>query len=296
MRSQGKPGHMRSGLQYMTDGGLETGLMARTGSRLPFFAAFTLLDAPAGEDALIEYYGTHLRCARRLGLGFVLDTPTWRGSPDWGRLLGLTSDELARANRQAAAFVADIAGYFANPRLPVMVNGVVGPRGGGESADIPMSVAAAQSYHRAQVASLAAAGVDLVTATTMPTVEEAIGVVRAAVEIGVPVAVSFSLSDRGGLSSGQSLRAAVEELDRETDAAAVHLQVSANKAAQAMACLQRGWPERVTGLKLLDDDRTTGEEQMAICRRLLSALPGLQLLGGPRLAEQRAAGGLGIAA
>jgi homocysteine S-methyltransferase len=106
---------------------METSLLFGGGFELPCFAAFPLLAEPRGRAALGEYFEPFLDLARKRGLPFVLDTPTWRANPDWGAQLGYGLDELAAAIRDAVAFARDLAAG----RSDVAVNGVVDPRGDG---------------------------------------------------------------------------------------------------------------------------------------------------------------------
>jgi hypothetical protein len=41
-----------------------------------------------GTERLRRYYDPYLALARELGLGFVLESPTWRASPRWADELG----------------------------------------------------------------------------------------------------------------------------------------------------------------------------------------------------------------
>ena len=77
-----------NGGDFLTDGGLETTLVFLYGIELPSFAAFPLVMTPEGRSTLKSYFEPYLYMAQRRGLGFVLDTPTWRANPDWGAKLG----------------------------------------------------------------------------------------------------------------------------------------------------------------------------------------------------------------
>src|SRR5947199_3924198 len=68
---------------FITDGGIETDLIFHQGLDLPCFAAFTLLADEHGTAAVREYYERYLEIARRYDVGMLLDTVTWRASPDW---------------------------------------------------------------------------------------------------------------------------------------------------------------------------------------------------------------------
>ncbi|TDT18173.1 homocysteine S-methyltransferase [Ilumatobacter fluminis] len=199
---------------FITDGGMETSLIFLQGLDLPCFAAFPLLDDEAGRTALAEYYAPYLVVATDRGLGMMLDTPTWRANPDWASLVGYDRDALDRVNRDAVAFVQQIAGSLEGH--PVVVNGAIGPRGDGYVVGSTMTVAEATNYHALQVRALSEAGVDLVTATTMNYVEEALGVAQACEDVGVPFAIGFTVETDGCLPSGQSLRSAIEQVDAET--------------------------------------------------------------------------------
>src|SRR5512138_3602649 len=90
---------------FITDGGLETSLIFQAGVDLPDFAAFPLLESDEGRAVLAGYYGPYLAIAERLGVGVVVDTPTWRANLDWGARLGFDGDRLAAVNRDAVQFV-----------------------------------------------------------------------------------------------------------------------------------------------------------------------------------------------
>jgi hypothetical protein len=49
---------------------------------LPYFAAFDLRKMEAGAAKLYCYDARYAGLARESGLGFVLESPTWRASPD----------------------------------------------------------------------------------------------------------------------------------------------------------------------------------------------------------------------
>ncbi len=69
---------------FLTDGGLETTLVFHDGMELPYFAAFDLLKDDVGTERLRKYYQMYIDLALEHGLGFVLESATWRASSDWG--------------------------------------------------------------------------------------------------------------------------------------------------------------------------------------------------------------------
>src|SRR5688572_23096662 len=191
----------------LTDSGLETWLVFHRSVELPDFAAFPLLDDHGGRELLAEYFRDHLRIAAAAGTGVVLETPTWRANSDWGARLGYDAAALDRVNCDAVAFLRGIAEE--HPEVEVVVSGNIGPRGDGYNPSELLSAEIAEAYHRAQIESRAAAGVDRVTMLTATHTGEPIGIVCAAVAAGVPVVIAFTVETDGRLPSGQPLHEAI---------------------------------------------------------------------------------------
>jgi len=275
----------------VTDGGLETDLIYHRGVDLPDFAAFPLVDDERGRQLLLGYYEEYVDIARRAGAGLQLDTPTWRASADWGDRLGWPAAALRRVNRDAVALLAalrDRAGLD-----PLLVSGCVGPRGDGYVAGVEASPEDAAKYHAPQIEAFAEAGADLVSALTLTGVGEAIGIVRAAREAGLPVAISFTVETDGRLPSGTTLAAAAAAVDAE--AAPDYFMVNcAHPAHVAPALAQEGgWRSRIVGMRAnasslsheeLDAATELDEGDPADLaraqRELRPSLPNLTLLGG----------------
>ncbi|WP_336921604.1 homocysteine S-methyltransferase family protein [Aquipuribacter sp. SD81] len=201
---------------YLTDAGLETELLFLDGRDLPDFASFPLLDEPAGRERLVGYYRDFVALADGLGVGAVLETPTWRASADWGARLGVDAEALARLNADAVAVLREAVDAV-RPSVDVVVSGNLGPRGDGYLVEQRMDVDEAAAYHRPQVEALAGAGADRIAVVTVTYAEEGAGVARAAAAVGVPVLVSFTVETDGRLPSGQPLADAVAQVDRLTD-------------------------------------------------------------------------------
>jgi S-methylmethionine-dependent homocysteine/selenocysteine methylase len=200
--------------RWVTDGGLETDLLFQRGLDLPEFAAFPLVRDADAAEVLTSYYRDYVSVAERAGAGLVLESPTWRANPDWGRLIGYDAAALDAVNREAVQLVRRVASSADVPQ--VRVSGVVGPQGDGYVA-AGRSADASADYHSAQVATLADEGVDFVHALTMTEPAEAIGVVRAAKDAGVAVAVSFTVETDGRLPDGTTLRDAIEAVDQAAE-------------------------------------------------------------------------------
>jgi S-methylmethionine-dependent homocysteine/selenocysteine methylase len=243
----------QDGSVYLTDGGLETTLVFLDGIELPDFASFPLLASEDGKAHLDRYFAPYLDTAERTGRGFVIDTVTWRANSDWGVRLGCDSHALAEVNRRAVSYAARLGAT--RPGLETVVNGVVGPRGDGYVVGETMSADEAGSYHTLQANAFAAAGAQMMSALTMTYADEAVGVVEAARQAGLPVVVSFTVETDGRLPSDQGLGEAIEEVDRATDDAAAYFMVNCAHPTHFAAALQAGleagepWVERVQAIR-----------------------------------------------
>ena len=202
---------------FLTDAGIETVLIFQDGIALPEFAAFVLLESQQGRAGLLRYFRRYLELAASTPrAGFVLESPTWRAGLGWGAKLGFDAAAMQRINRNAIALMQELkAEYAARIEGPIVVSGCIGPRGDGYVAGAPMTHADADRVHRPQIEALAAAGADMITAVTMTTSAEAIGVARAAARADRPAAISFTVETDGRLPSGEALRAAIDAVDAD---------------------------------------------------------------------------------
>lgn len=234
---------------FLADGGLETTLVFLEGIDLPLFAAFPLVLSEAGRETLTRYFAPYLAEARRRGVGFLLDTPTWRANPDWAEKLGFGLKALLDANRRAVAFVTELRDK--SGPLPIILNGVIGPRGDGYVVGSVMSSAEAARYHQPQIEALRDGGVDMVSAITMTYTEEAVGIALAARACGVTVAISFTVETDGRLPSGQDLKAAVEETDAATGNTPAYYMINCAHPDHFREALASGepWLSRILGIR-----------------------------------------------
>jgi homocysteine S-methyltransferase len=234
---------------WPTDAGLETAMIFLENLELPNFAAFVLLQDAAGRAALTRWFAGFLPFARAAGTGFVLDTPTWRANMGWAAAMGLDATGLRRINAEAVAFARAFRDRHETTTMPIVINGVVGPSGDGYRIGTPLTVEAAAAVHRPQIEALAEAGVDMVTAVTMTHAAEAIGIARAAKATGLPHVLSFTVETDGHLASGQSLAAAIAEVDAATAASALFFMVNCAHPTHFTAELRGPHAARVGGVR-----------------------------------------------
>ena len=139
-----------------------------------------------------QYYASYLAVARDHGTGFVLDSPTWRANPDWGAKL-ITTLLRSRRSTSVRLHSSRSCGPVGKGRAaPCVLSGAIGPRGDGYKAG-NMTADEAEAYHGAQIAAFVEGGADMVTAYTLNTINEAIGVARAARAQRIIAAISFTV-------------------------------------------------------------------------------------------------------
>ncbi len=236
---------------FLTDGGLETTLIFHDKLELLYFAAFHLMKDGAGTEALRKYYCRYASIACANGLGFVLESPTWRANPDWGEKLGYSNADLADANRLAVALMRELREQFEMPHLPMVISGCVGPRGDGYDPGQVMSETAAEAYDRHQIGFFRETDADLVTAITITNTPEAIGIVRAARTTGLPVVISFTVETDGCLPTGQSLQEAIDAVDAATDKATAYYMINCAHPTHFDAAIETNqpWVKRLRGVR-----------------------------------------------
>lgn len=220
------PPQLAPGQLYLTDGGLETTLIFLEGIELPHFAACELLRSEVGRAQLRDYYERFARLAADYGAGYLLDTATWRANPDWTAQLGYSDAEFVEVNRAGIALAAAIRDDWDAPETPVVIAGVIGPRGDGYRPDIRQSVEEARDYHSRQIAIFADSEVDLASALTLNYVDEAIGIALAARDADLPIVISFTVETDGSLADGVELGDAITAVDEATSGYPLHYMVN----------------------------------------------------------------------
>jgi S-methylmethionine-dependent homocysteine/selenocysteine methylase len=280
---------------FLSDGGIETSLIYDDGIELVDFAAFTLHDSADGRAALERYFDSYVAIARRDKVGIVLETATWRANPDWAARQCYDSVRLAEINKVAVELLAAVRARHQSPETPIVISGCIGPRGDGYQADSLMTVDEARDYHALQAGAFADTAADVITAITMTYPAEAIGIVLAARDVGMPVVISFTVETDGSLPIGVSLADAISEVDAATDAYPAYYMVNCAHPTHFADVLQpgTGWTSRIGGIRANASTMSHAEldqateldagDPLALAasyRRLREQLPHLVVLGG----------------
>jgi len=275
---------------YLTDGGMETWLVHERGFELPQFASFPLLDDARGAEALREYFAPYVELARAQSVGLVLDAPTWRASSHWGELLGFDAAALADFNRRAVELVDDVRKEASDVRI--VLGGCVGPCDDAYAPSDQISAEDAYAYHASQIETFAQTTADFVNALTLTYSAEGVGIARAANDVGLPVAISFTVETDGRLPGGETLGDAIAAVD--SAAAVDYFMVNCAHPTHFVDVLGAGdWRGRVWGVRANASMRShaeldeSDELDSGDPRELASHYPALR----ERLPNLRVAGG-----
>lgn len=277
--------------RWLAWAGMETDLIFNQKWDLPGFASFPLVLSERGGDRISEYYDAQLALGRENGVGIILDSATWMANADRARPLGYDAAALARANAEAVKLVRSARERAGS--VPVLISGQVGPRGDAYRPGAK-GVAEAEAYHGEQIRALVAAGVDMISAYTLGSAEEAAGIARAAAALDVPVMISFTVETDGRLADGSALGDAVEAVDAHTGRTVLGYCINCAHPDHFRPALDGGkWMSRLIGLipnasrrshaeldeaTQLDDGNPV--ELAAELGALHMALPGLSVFGG----------------
>lgn len=249
------------GQLFVTDGGLETTLVFHDRMDLPAFAAFPLIETEHGRKRLASYYRDYLTHAADHGLGFILESATWRANRDWAAQLGYTPSQTAELNRRGIDEMVGLRWEFGGRVPAVVISGNLGPRGDGYVVENAMTADEAEAYHNEQIAVFAETEADMVSGFTLSYAEEAIGIVRAAHRHGLPAAISFTLETDGRLPSGQTLRDAIAQVDAATAGGPAYYMINCAHPTHFAGLFERDepWHHRVRGLRANASRRSHAE-------------------------------------
>lgn len=252
----------QEGCFYLSEGGSETEIMYKYGFELPEFAMYPLLDNPKAVSKLREMYRNYLDVAANHGMCALIGGLDYRASPDWGELLGFSKQGLSEINHQSIDFLREVASEYTSDIPNILIQGLIGPRGDAYEKNLKITENEAEDYHSVQLTTLKEANVDLALAITFNNIPEAIGVVRAARKIGVPVALSLSLDSSSKLNSGPSLAEAIIKIDEETNLAPEFYLINCSHPLEYEPAIEKAdWMKRVRGVR----PNASKMEKIALC-------------------------------
>jgi S-methylmethionine-dependent homocysteine/selenocysteine methylase len=224
--------------------------MYKRGLELPEFSAFHLLNNERSKAALREYYTAFAKVAVDLGTPFIFDSLTYRASRDWGALLGYSTQSLAEMNHKCFELYRECASEAGLTAENTVISGCIGPKGDAYKTNQDLTAESAEIYHREQIDTFLEAGADIVTALTLNTTDEAIGIARASAEAGIPSVIAFTIEKDRKLRSGETLKQAIETVDTETSNAPAYYMINCSHPADfGPALASEPWTNRIRGLR-----------------------------------------------
>ena len=235
---------------FLTDGGTETWLMYKRGFELPEFSAFHLLNDERSARALREYYLAFAKVAVKLGTPFIFDSLTYRASRDWGDLLGYSTEGLAQMNHKCFELYRECANDAGLAPENTVISGCIGPKGDAYQTNQDLTAASAETYHSEQIETFKAADVNIVTALTLNTTDEAIGIARAAAKVDLPSIIAFTIEKDRKLRSGETLKQAIETVDAATANTPAYYMINCSHPVDfGPALTSEPWTKRIRGLR-----------------------------------------------
>ncbi|MFZ4536962.1 homocysteine S-methyltransferase family protein [Propionivibrio sp.] len=254
-----------------------------------------LIYQETGLAAMEAIYRQYLGIGQHYKLPLLLSTPTWRAGRDRIARAGLAGHDL---NGDNARFLAGLRDSYGDYSQQVAICGLMSCRGDAYKPAEAMTAHAAGEFHAWQADALAAAGVDILLAATLPALSEAIGLARAQAATGLPYLISFVARPEGTLLDGTPLKEAIAAIDSAITPRPLAYLINCTHASifrRAMLHESNSSPlvrERVIGLlantaalspEELDASHQLVEEEPETFGRSVSALHGelgMKVLGG----------------
>ena len=246
---------------FLTDGGMETTFVFHEAIDLPEFAAFVLMQNNEGRATIVDYFQKYISIAKEHNIGLVLESPTWRASSKWGAILGYSEGALEVVNRKSIELLIQIRNEHESDETKLVISGCIGPKGDGYVIDEMMSPEDAEKYHRPQIGTFSDTEADLVTAFTVTYTDEAIGMIRAAQSVKMPIVIGFTLETDGKLPSGQTIKDAIDAVDKATSSYTAYYMINCAHPTHFQKALSgnESWKQRIRAVRANASKRSHAE-------------------------------------
>lgn len=261
----------------------------------PYLVNAAFIYQPATRAALESICRQYLDIGRDFGLPLLISTPTWRASRE---RIGAAGYSGVDVNGDNVRFLNELRSQYGHYAEQVILCGLMSCCGNAYRPGEALDVQSAQDYHAWQAQQLAAAGVDVLLAATLPAMSEATGLALALAATGKPFLISFVVRPQGTLLDGTPLHEAITTLDASVTPRPLAYMINCCHASFARAALlQPGNSSalvrrRIVGLlantaalspEELDDKATLVAEDPATFGAAVAALHrdlGLKIVGG----------------
>jgi len=160
-------------------------------------------------------------------------------------------------------FLRDLAREYQAHIEKIYICGTIGPRGDAYSLNHTTTVDEAEEYHSVQLTTLKEAEVDMAWAMTFNNIPEAVGLTRAALSAGLPLALGLTLDSTCKLKSGPTLGEAITEIDRQSDAGPEFYACNCSHPLEFEPAFDGGsWQERLRCIR----PNASPMEKIALCK------------------------------
>lgn len=176
----------------------------------PDLAHATLIYNPSAARILEQIYRDYLDIGQKYRLPMIASTPTWRANKE---RINRSEFRDYQINQDNARFVSDIRASYGATEKPILIGGLMGPRGDAYRPEEALSKKEAASFHTYQVEALAQTDLDFLYAATLPASSEAHGIAAAMARTNLPYVLSFVIRRGGTLLDGTPLHQVIEEID-----------------------------------------------------------------------------------
>ena len=254
----------KAGHVWLTEPGTETEILYRDGFELPEFSMQPLLDQPDAVNAVKRVVTDTLEVAAAHKLGAMLQAFDYRASPDWGGKLGYSAEELDKRTKDGLALLRGWADPYLDRLSGLYILSAIGPRGDAYGTGGTITADEAEAYHRTQLQTIKESVADGAMAMTFNNIPESVGLARAAKSLGVPLAISLTLTTEGVLRSGPTLGEAIESIDAEAgDAKPDFYMVNCAHPTEFEPSLADAeWMKRIRGFR----PNAVAMDQVALCK------------------------------
>ncbi len=169
-----------------------------------------LIYLPEGREFLKRLYGSYIYPCYLEDLPMIVTAQTKFLHPERVARYDASQPDVVG---DSLAFMRELCADFGEYGKKMIVGAITGSKNNAYKPEEALTEEESYRYHRPHVEALAAAGPDFINSVTMPSVEEAKGLVRLMSETGLPYIVSFVVRPTGCVLDGTPLDEAMKQID-----------------------------------------------------------------------------------
>ncbi|TKB11726.1 homocysteine S-methyltransferase family protein [Desulforhopalus sp. IMCC35007] len=163
----------------------------------------------AGRVELEKIYYSYRNVALQARLPILLCAPTWRLDQQQTVQAGASPT----INSDAVGFIRGLATSWQHPNSPVITGALLAPKNDCYSPREGLSRTESARFHSWQIQQLINTGISVITAQTMPAVNEALGMADVLSSTQTPYIISFVIGDDGNILDGTPLWQGIQTID-----------------------------------------------------------------------------------